>query len=407
MRVTLRFAYWLVLIFLLYAAYAYFRLAIIRLFLLLSLAALLFSFIQLFLNYYLIDLKVAPARSLVARGDQARWQLKIINKSKFSSVPVRLNSETNAEGKSKGRRIWLYGQVPAKSEQLALLSLPAKHCGYLDAERVRVAIADLFGFFYMYWPAKKVSKAFKPVVVCPIAGAGPDLSEVSLRFLQSGDILSKRPFDESEEAEDLRQMQPGDPLKKIHWKLSARVGEWMVKQYQAADELFWTLLCDVQSLNGYEQASEREIEERLDLRDFALDAAAALVEAVLLERRKLELKIYADTDYALKSNELSLYPQFLKALALSPTREAPSMAEQLLRANEEAAHQAHILLVNALDQALAERILLFRDQVSDLFLLVVMRQEDISTELEDILNRLRAADVQAAFYPYRREEETK
>ncbi|MDO4483531.1 MAG: DUF58 domain-containing protein [Clostridia bacterium] len=71
---------------------------------------------------------------------------------------------------------------------------------------------------------------------------------------------------------DIRNYQPGDALKKIHWKISARKGELMVRRFEqpVLPELLVLMDCSAPPTWGHPEAAA-------DVRDALLETAASVV----------------------------------------------------------------------------------------------------------------------------------
>ncbi|NLK39155.1 MAG: DUF58 domain-containing protein [Clostridiales bacterium] len=93
----------------------------------------------------------------------------------------------------------------------------------------------------------------------------------------------------AEEAEmrDVRSYKTGDPLKNIHWKLSAKTEEFQVRQYTPKPEKKTLLLCDVSAFYSPFTAT-RDAEVALpeyidDMNEFCTDAITEMATAILLK----------------------------------------------------------------------------------------------------------------------------
>lgn len=395
MKITLRLVYWVLIAAALYAAFAYFRLPVLRLFLIANIAMVLFSLIQAIWNFRMVSVQMRTARSLIPRGQNARWFVQVKNLSRVSSIPIRVYSETKDRNKQVRKKTYLYGNLAIQGEQTAVLTIPSRHCGVLYADKLRVAVGDLFSFFYLYLPSSRVNAGGGATYVLPLAETHAQLADESLVFLE-GAHQSKRPFDESEELDQVRMMQAGDPLKKIHWKLSARVSDWMVKQYRPEDDIFWTMLCDVQTLSEPYSTEDDSCEYALALRDFALDAAAALLETALLQGRKLELNTYHPDLQKLKGSDISLYPEFLKQLANLPAEGSLSFTEQMQREMLEGNRNPYILVSTKFDEEIFQVLQAFLPSKTEVFFVLIPFEGKISPEQSHFIDQLRLNGMKIA-----------
>lgn len=102
-------------------------------------------------------------------------------------------------------------------------TLPTDHCGALTVQPVRVAIYDYLGLFRL--PQRKHEKftlliSPKPIPVEPM----PDMT----RYLAGA--YRPKPGGGFSEHHELRLYRPGDSLRQVHWKLSAKTGKLIFRE---------------------------------------------------------------------------------------------------------------------------------------------------------------------------------
>lgn len=101
--------------------------------------------------------------------------------------------------------------------------LPTKHCGMLTCRPARVRIFDCLGLFFWIPGKQKEHRLFIRPVPLPVS----DFPELERRL-----TLAWRPKYGGGLAEnhELRLYRPGDSLNQIHWKLSAKTGNYVVRE---------------------------------------------------------------------------------------------------------------------------------------------------------------------------------
>lgn len=106
--------------------------------------------------------------------------------------------------------------------------LPTEHCGILHIKLHKPGICDYLGIFRL-----KVKKpAGQTVLVLP----EPVETEIPPNLMKCLEPRWRRkPGGGYAENYELRQYQPGDHLNQIHWKLSAKVGELMLREPMEPD----------------------------------------------------------------------------------------------------------------------------------------------------------------------------
>lgn len=102
--------------------------------------------------------------------------------------------------------------------------LQTKHCGTYRFSEAKVRVYDMFGLIFI---PKKVELSGE-VVVLPtpvIPAAMPEMSGFKAKGLRKSMIPNAEIY-------DIREYVPGDPVKRIHWKLSAKKNIYMIKESQ-------------------------------------------------------------------------------------------------------------------------------------------------------------------------------
>lgn len=105
------------------------------------------------------------------------------------------------------------------------LEVDARHCGHLLCQAVRVRVCDLLGLFPL--PVRRGPAA--ALLVLPVS-VEPELPPELTGERQAGVRLRPRPGGGPGEDYDLRDYRPGDPMKSVHWKLSTKRDELVVRE---------------------------------------------------------------------------------------------------------------------------------------------------------------------------------
>lgn len=119
----------------------------------------------------------------------------------------------------------LFVQRPLAGEQWLLRSgspLPTEHCGGLVITPRRVWVCDYLGLLRL--PVRNRQEATALVRPVPVAVEPPDLS----RYLVNA--WKPKPGGGFAENHELRLYRPGDNLRQLHWKLSAKTGKLILRE---------------------------------------------------------------------------------------------------------------------------------------------------------------------------------
>ena len=101
--------------------------------------------------------------------------------------------------------------------------LPSEHCGRLHIRLHRPGVSDYLGIFRL--KVKKTTEQSVFVLPKPIE---TDIPTTLTKYLEPQ--WRPKPGGGFAENHEIRQYHPGDNLNQIHWKLSAKVGELMLRE---------------------------------------------------------------------------------------------------------------------------------------------------------------------------------
>ena len=156
------------------------------------------------------------------RGGESSWTLSCSSRSPFPLTRFRarvvLESPFSAQRMVRrvdireGERVWTQG-------------VPSEHCGAWTCTVHRPRLCDFLGLFSLPLPAPKPDT----LSVFPTpreAGPVPQLTWEGGQSVQ----WKVRPGGGNTEDYDLREYRPGDPMRLVHWKLSSKREELVVKE---------------------------------------------------------------------------------------------------------------------------------------------------------------------------------
>lgn len=134
---------------------------------------------------------------------------------------------------------------------------PVKYCGKYALFMEKAGVCDYLGMFRF-----KIGKGMQSrVQVLPDFYEIPvEVGEYTRNFPVDGEEYDPhRSGDDPSEIFQIREYRPGDGMQRIHWKMSAKAGEWMTKEYGLP------VGCCVLFLLDLHQEKRKEIEaSRLD-----------------------------------------------------------------------------------------------------------------------------------------------
>ena len=178
---------------------------------------------------------VMPA-ALACRGEQVSWALALDNRFPLplSRVTFRLRIRNAMTGEDRSFRRVESGVYPGLAVPLRL---PTQHCGCLECRVERLRVWDCLGLFSL--PVRS------PAPASLLVGPAPVQPQPLAIPQHQGAVLPAPKGQAPTGLEyDLRQYRPGDSVRSIHWKLSAKREELIVREPLAARRPLPVLLFD-------------------------------------------------------------------------------------------------------------------------------------------------------------------
>lgn len=227
----------------------------------LILLALLFGAVSVFWAARTLRLSGDLNSRTVYRGDPVSLQLRVRHGGLLPIAPILLEISTGDD--LPVREIWLR-DIPGK---LQTLNLPfrADHVGAWSPGIQAWTVEDLLGFFRV---RRSVDKSLFSLLVLPRTFHTEPLT---LAPGDPGSDLLSRATEDLSAPSDIRAFQPGDPLKKVHWKLSLRKRELLTRKFDEPilQEVLMLMDCSRPPSWGRPRAEA-------DLRDALLETAASV-----------------------------------------------------------------------------------------------------------------------------------
>lgn len=192
-----------------------------------------------------------------------------------------------------------------KKENLLRMEMPADHVGAFLCRVAQVEVRDLFGLFRV----KKTPEDSHLLLSLPKPF---QVEDITFAPGDTGRAALSRTQEDYTSPEDVRVYIPGDAMKRIHWKLSSRKGELLVRRYETPAPPDTLILVDQRAPEG------QHGEERAALRDAVCETAAAVAAMQLKDQSPVRAPFYgahANEFAADNARNLSLLQEML---ALQP-----------------------------------------------------------------------------------------
>lgn len=197
----------------------------------------------------------------VHRGDEAMLLFSVCHRGLIPIAPVCLQLSSPSGGLSREVRL---RDLPGRTQTLRM-PVRASHVGVFPVGVRAVVVEDLLGLFEK---TKADESCCFELSVLPRTF---DTDQLVMAPGDPGSELMARATEDLSAPSDVRSYQAGDPVKKIHWKLSVRKGELMVRKYDepVLQEVLILMDCSRPPSWGHPQAES-------DVRDALLETAASV-----------------------------------------------------------------------------------------------------------------------------------
>lgn len=288
------------------------------------------------------------------------------------------------------RTVVLYRNTSlAPNEELSWpLELRAVERGFYRVGPTRLRSGDLFGFF----EREREVGGRSALVVYPQTLPLPELALVHARPF--GDQRGGNPlFEDPERVVGLRDYVPGDPLKRVDWKATARVGRLVSRVYEPSRTQAVVVALNITTLPGNSFGTNVRLLER------AVSVAASVAVAAFDGRSALGLIAngsFPDADRPIRIGAGRAPEQLnrvLEALAMISGFTTSRLAEELTGRARSLPAGATVVVVSALlDETLAASLRRLRAEGHDVRVLKVAPGE---WELAPELGPIRLVDLDA------------
>ena len=177
--------------------------------------------------------RLCTQRQSLRRGDSCGWIISVDNRAKLplSRITIRLNMENQMFGTQKTERLQVGGTM---QERRIRVPADTAQCGMLVCSIESLRVLDCLGLFSL----RRRMRVFAELPVMPPVVSSQDLPQ--LEPLQSA-RLCPRPGGGPGEDYDLRAYRPGDPIRMLHWKLSSKRDDPVVREVLEAEKVTPTL----------------------------------------------------------------------------------------------------------------------------------------------------------------------
>lgn len=213
------------------------------------------SFFHLVFGYFGFKYTQELERGSVEKGDKVRYTLTAINKGLFllPYVNIELHDSTGKQSKkSTSKNVF----IPPFSKRRFKLEYIYKYRGEFQVGVKSIEMRDFLGIFKFRYKSKKSLKIkVYPRII--------DIEKFYVKEdMHSYNSLShKGIYEDTAVVDEINKYKYGDSLNRVHWKLTAKMNEMMVKKFEGTEAQNLMFIFDIKK-NSYKEENNHLIEDK-------------------------------------------------------------------------------------------------------------------------------------------------
>ena len=261
--------------------------------------ALVYSILTVLLVRRSIVSELTLSAQQTPRGETVRLSVQLICRCPLPVSPLRVFVQTD-------ERTIEYTVTLEKQTAVLGADLPARHVGTPAVGVRQILFTDILGLIR--------GKANTEEMLMPLTVLPRSFTTDPLRFLSDseGGLQQNRAAEDLSSPEDIRVYRHGDPLKRVHWKLSARKRELLVRKFETPappDTLILMNPASVQFAASIESSAA-------SLRDALCETALSIAEMQLKSGDPVIMPLYGEVDDEFSSSSAADTIHLAERLAL-------------------------------------------------------------------------------------------
>ncbi|MBQ8312397.1 MAG: DUF58 domain-containing protein [Clostridia bacterium] len=238
-----------------------------------------FSFLGVWQAARTLEVQSDLSGRSVQRGESVMLTVTVKHKGIIPIAPMLLELYATPDTPETAVRL---KDAPGRTQKLTL-PFHATHVGVSSPGVKSCTVEDLFGFFSM---TKQPKAAQSELLVLPMPF---QVEQLTFAPGDSGLETMARATEDVTNPSDIRAYMPGDALKKIHWKLSARKRELVVRRFEepVLPDALVLMDCSPPPSWGHPEAEA-------DVRDSLLETAASVMNSQMATDHAVRLPLLGE-----------------------------------------------------------------------------------------------------------------
>lgn len=344
---------------------------------LILLLAILFALLSCIWVKLTLKVSVSGEKDRAVRQDTIPLLLRTRHTCPIGAGSIRLTVTTPGDRENSPLSV---SGLPFRTGEYRY-NIRCAHRGIYECGVTGAAVSDVFGFFTLH---KKIRSAGF------ILKVSPRRTRIRALEVKPGDVGQLMHVQMEEDAfspSGVRDYREGDPLKKVHWKLSLKRGSVMVRTYDEAARPDTLILLDLSPIDAVRGAA-------LEIEDALCEAALNIAAAQLESEYPVRMPLYCSTPMELAGMTAADLPAITDALTSVRFDAQGTFDETILQMQSRRERTgAMALITSRLTPVIADEALTLR--AAGITVTVIWVTDSSRDEAEALITRLELAGIRA------------
>lgn len=201
----------------------------------------IFSYVLSIIAGILVKVDIEAKEEQIHQEEEFKIRLHVKNRSIFPIMNGVLRISYGYEiGDKKKQKIKF--RVIGRGETVQNISLNAAYCGNIRFVLYGLSIQD---YFHVFSFRKRMNCSYGQVIYPMLQNITLDIqNNTSFYNDEYEEFYEDHPGNDPSEIYDIRDYREGDKLQRIHWKLSSKRDQYMVKEYSDPVVIDAVVICD-------------------------------------------------------------------------------------------------------------------------------------------------------------------